>query len=128
MDPSERIMELEVKVAELEAELSMYRRVSQPYDDGQTGQTANIERVEEKIGRFVIRFCRVRMQIQQPQFFAEELREYVIRELEPWETIAPASPDRILRSLRQQHKLDYMVISRSESLYEVLYVAKELKK
>lgn len=48
-------------------------------------------------------------------FHAEELRRYVkSRTID----IAPGSPDRILRQLRLQKVLDYVVISRSKSLYQ----------
>jgi hypothetical protein len=34
--------------------------------------------------------------------------------------IAPASPDRVMRSLRPLGALDYQVLSRSESLYPII--------
>ena len=49
------------------------------------------------------------------QFHAEDLRRYVLA-VEP--DIAPGSPDRILRALRQEGKLDYVVIDRRNSLYQ----------
>lgn len=125
MDMAARIVELEAKVAELEAELAIYTAVRE-YSDDNGEQTANIERVAEKIERFVLHFCRLRLRFKQAQFHVEALRDYVVRELNPeHETVAPASPDRILRLLRQQNKLDYIVLSRSESLYEVLWVRKD---
>jgi hypothetical protein len=48
-------------------------------------------------------------------FHAEDLRRYVLA-VEP--EIAPGSPDRILRALRQEGKLDYVVIDRRNSLYQ----------
>ena len=48
-------------------------------------------------------------------FHAEELRQYV---LERTTNIAPSSPDRILRMMRQMKILNYVVPSRSESLYQ----------
>jgi hypothetical protein len=48
------------------------------------------------------------------QFHAEDLRRYVLA-VEP--EIAPGSPDRILRALRQEGRLDYIVIDRRNSLY-----------
>lgn len=50
----------------------------------------------------------------------DELRRYVGRELE--EAIAPDSPGRILRQLRQQGVLNYAVVSRRQSLYRVVPV------
>ncbi|KKK51240.1 hypothetical protein LCGC14_3116930 [marine sediment metagenome] len=52
----------------------------------------------------------------------EELRSYVGRNLVG--CIAPDSPGRILRQLRQQRRLNYDVISRRESLYQVRPVVK----
>ena len=49
------------------------------------------------------------------QFHAEELRRYVLRAAPD---IAPGSPDRILRELRLEGKLDYVVINRRQSLYQ----------
>jgi len=49
------------------------------------------------------------------QFHAEDLRRYVLA-VEP--EIAPGSPDRILRALRQEGRLDYVVIDRRNSLYQ----------
>jgi len=49
------------------------------------------------------------------QFHAEELRQYVLATAPD---IAPGSPDRILRELRLEGKLDYVVINRRQSLYQ----------
>lgn len=81
-------------------------------------QRENIERVSSRISAAIVEFCSARMG---KQFFIEELRLFVARRTR----VAPASPDRILRSLRQQGKLDYKVVSRSKSLYEVLPVEKQ---
>jgi hypothetical protein len=49
----------------------------------------------------------------------EELRDYIIRETG---VAAPDSPGRIMRDLRQRHRLGYRCVSRSQSLYEVDWV------
>jgi hypothetical protein len=49
------------------------------------------------------------------QFHAEDLRRYVLR-IAP-ET-APDSPGRILRELRLERRLDYVVLNRRQSLYQ----------
>ena len=72
----------------------------------------NLERVRSRIQRAVIGFCDTH-----PRFHADELRRYVIRETG---VAAPASSDRVLRDLRQKGRLDYRVVSRRESLYEVI--------
>ena len=48
-------------------------------------------------------------------FHAEELRDYVIERVPE---IAPDSPGRILRLLRQGRLLNYVVINRRQSLYQ----------
>lgn len=79
-------------------------------------QGENIERVSSRIAGAITEFCSARIG---KQFFMEELRLFVSEKTKPHH-IAPASPDRILRLLRQQGKLDYKVVSRSQSLYAVL--------
>jgi hypothetical protein len=73
-------------------------------------QKEHLERVSARIGAMVIRFCRNRR-----DFHMEELRQYVVEQGE----VAPASPDRILRWLRQKGFLDYEVINRRESHYRI---------
>jgi len=48
-------------------------------------------------------------------FHAEELRDYVLRQMPD---IAPDSPGRILRELRLLRRLHYVVINRRQSLYQ----------
>ena len=47
----------------------------------------------------------------------EELRQFVEEELQS--AVAPDSPGRILRQLRQQKLLNYMIVSRGRSLYRM---------
>ncbi|MCB7130325.1 MAG: hypothetical protein J3T61_12400 [Candidatus Brocadiales bacterium] len=73
------------------------------------------ERVRSRIGSLILEFCR-----QNKTFFMEELRSYVGRNLVG--CIAPDSPGRILRQLRQQGELNYKVVLRRQSLYRVVPV------
>ena len=73
------------------------------------------ERVRSRIGSLIMEFCR-----QDKSFFMEELRSYVERNLA--DCIAPDSPGRILRQLRQQRQLNYKVVLRRQSLYRVVPV------
>lgn len=77
-------------------------------------QEYNIERVASAIAQAVIAFCQGRVR-ERPEFFADELRRYVANQ----NLAAPASPDRILRLMRQRGLIDYVVVSRSRSLYRV---------
>lgn len=83
-------------------------------------QQENLERVSSRIGAAIITFCGEHLRDEaNPQFHAEDLREFVTRETG---ISAPGSADRILRNLRQRGVIDYRVIDRRGSLYEVLAV------
>ncbi len=79
-----------------------------------TEQTANLNRVSEKI-RSIVR-----------AFFADKAhgRQFTINELTRFvslrESVAPDSPGRIMRALRREGSIDYEVVSRSKSLYRVV--------
>jgi len=79
-------------------------------------QQENLDRVCVRIGRSVKKFCAERVG---EIFFADDLRRYVKAEVGE---VAPGSPDRILRDLRQKGELDYRVVSRAESVYEVISI------
>jgi len=74
-------------------------------------QRKNLERVTSAIGIDVLAFCRGRG--VDAEFHAAELHEYV------GSHIAPASADRILRNLRQCGHVDYVIINRRASLYQI---------
>lgn len=69
-------------------------------------------RVSSRIGGAVVEFCRANR-----MFHAGELHRHV--ELATGVS-APASADRILRDLRKRGVVNYRVVSRGESLYEVI--------
>ena len=83
-----------------------------------TDQRTELRRVTATIGRTVMDFCRVVERRQSREFHAQELRDYVAAQ----GLTAPASPDRILRALRQRGKLHYVVVTRAKSLYRVTEV------
>jgi hypothetical protein len=70
------------------------------------------ERVYARIAGTILQFA---SEHPAGTFHVEELREYVTA-LVPG--IAPDSPGRILRLLREEGKLNYVVISRAASLYQ----------
>ena len=74
------------------------------------------DRVRAAIGDSIVRFLKERLASGRVQFHADELRRYVTA-VHP---TAPASADRILRSLRQDGVIAYQCVDRSKSLYEVL--------
>jgi len=82
-------------------------------DEKRIEQEENLARVRSRIAVSVVRFL-LRHQI----FHAEDLHAAVERDTG---RAAPASADRVLRDLRARHVIDYRVINRKQSLYEVLY-------
>jgi hypothetical protein len=79
----------------------------------------NLERVIVSIGPVVLAFCRQILGEGRPQFNMRELTSYVRRCVGE---IAPDSPGRILRELRQKNQLNYKLVSRHASLYLVTAV------
>jgi hypothetical protein len=72
-------------------------------------QDANLERCSERIAAAVLEFCRPGRQFQMA-----ELNEYCGERVG---NLAPDSPGRILRLLRQAKKVKYRVIDRRNSEY-----------
>lgn len=83
-------------------------------------QSENIERVGNQIARFVKQFMDQR---KGREFHADEMRRYVAANVDGY--VAPGSPDRILRDLRQRRVVNYELVSRSQSLYRVVPVVEE---
>lgn len=79
-------------------------------------QERELERVCASIGGEVLRFCRLRLHRGVPEFHLAELEEHL--NLMGLKT-TPGSGGRILRMLRRRGLLDYRVINRSQSLYQL---------
>jgi hypothetical protein len=79
----------------------------------------HLQRVNDRIGPAVVRFCRGRVG---RTFHSIDLLHYV-RVLDP--TVAPDSPSRILRDLRQRGAVDYQLVDRQASQYRVTAVKPE---
>ncbi len=75
-------------------------------------QTIQLSRVAAALSPAIIKFCETR-----DTFHASELHEAV--EAAAGKS-APASADRVLRLLRQAKKLNYRVVNRRQSLYQVM--------
>jgi hypothetical protein len=84
------------------------------WSDNGDDKAEHLERVSSRIARAILDYCR-----DHPQFHADDLRRAVTRTTG---CAAPGSADRVLRRLRQQGMIDYVCLSRSESLYEVFRV------
>lgn len=84
-------------------------------------QELQFSRVKDKIAAAIVEFARLRMP-HTPRFKMSELVDHVRgRGYE----VAPDSPGRILRMLRGEGDVQYRVVSRSASLYELTYVRPE---
>lgn len=77
-------------------------------------QQREIARVRSVIAQSVLEFARE----HHPEFYADELRAYVLRRA----SVAPSSPDRILRDLRSRGQLNYVVVNRRASHYRFIPV------
>jgi hypothetical protein len=79
-------------------------------------QAEQLDRVGERIGHAVMLFFARRVR-ETPRFHAEDLRTFI--RLYVGE-VAPGSPDRIMRQLRQARKIDYRCVDRKNSQYEIV--------
>lgn len=75
--------------------------------------TDELKRVRHNIADLILTFCRTR---QAPVFFMRDLHDYILAASQ----IAPASADRVLRDLRARGLVNYRVIHRRNSQYELL--------
>jgi len=78
-------------------------------------QHEHLDRVTSRIGGLVLAFVRLRWSRGEPCFHMRDLHDYIFQATQ----IAPASPDRILRQLRQAGQFDYRVLDRRASFYEI---------
>lgn len=76
------------------------------------------ERVNSRIAPAIVEFCAVRG--VGSQFHAEDLHRHV--EIRTGR-VAPASADRVLRMLRTGRQVEYKVLDRGRSLYEITAIA-----
>jgi hypothetical protein len=78
-------------------------------------QREELDRVATRLNGAILAFCAERIG---RQFHADDLRRHVRTQL--GEMIAPDSASRILRLLRQKKRVNYVVVNRRASLYQVL--------
>lgn len=74
---------------------------------------SDITRVNNAIAKHIETFV-----CTHKEWHVEELRRFVFDKVNGY--VAPASPDRILRDLRQKGRVNYVVVSRAKSLYRSL--------
>lgn len=77
----------------------------------------NLARVSKRLAAGIVSFAKERVN---DEFHMEELRAFLkAQDIE----FAPASPDRILRALRQAGTVNYDLVNRTRSLYRVTGVS-----
>lgn len=86
------------------------------FDDG---PDENLNRCRAKLAGAIVAFCRGRLAEDRRDFHAEELLTWCRSQVNG---LAPDSPSRILRLLRREGRLTYVVLSRRDSLYRLLVV------
>jgi hypothetical protein len=79
-----------------------------------------LQRTEATAADAVLTFFKQRLSGEDHTFTADQLRSYVNNNING--TLSPSTPDRILRHLRIQGKLGYVVLNRGRSLYEARYL------
>lgn len=84
-------------------------------DDDFPGFTKHQENLDRVYSRIAVHIMAFHDEHQGKYFRAEDLRQYVL-DREP--SIAPGSPDRILREMRLKGVLSYEVVNRRASLYQ----------
>ncbi len=76
-------------------------------------QSQQLTRVSDRIADAILAFASK----QTSTFRADDLRAFVTTTVG---TVAPGSADRVLRDLRQRGQIDYRVVNRRASLYELV--------
>jgi len=75
-------------------------------------QPRELSRVTGRIGELIVEFIEQRLRTQ-PEFHAADLHKFVAAH----ETVAPDSPIRVMRDMKQQGQINYTLLSRRGSLY-----------
>ncbi len=83
-------------------------------------QTEQFNRVASTTSEAIQNFIQARLADTENNgaFTSDQLRNYVANNVKGG--VSPSSADRVLRSLRQAGKLDYLVLNRGKSLYRAV--------
>lgn len=81
-------------------------------------QVKQLERVKSKLLKEVINYCTMMKSKNDGKFFMVGLVDWCMEVIK----CSPDSPSRILREARKEEWLDYEVLSRSKSLYKILWI------
>lgn len=83
-----------------------------------TEQTQQLNRVAATTKDAILEFYNQRVSSCDDTFTADQLRFYVQNNVVGG--VSPSSADRVLRLLRQQNKINYIVLNRGKSLYRAV--------
>lgn len=92
---------------------SLFDAVPVLVEPPKTEQAKQLQRVKGSIGDVIVEFFKSREVGE--LFYASDLHEFVAARA----SIAPASADRVMRSLRLDNVINYSLVSRSKSAYRV---------
>ena len=83
-------------------------------------QQQQLKRVMATAGEAILEFYKQRLFDEETKgaFTADQLRFFVNNNVE--HAVSPSTADRVLRNLRSQSKLDYIVLNRGRSLYRFM--------
>ncbi len=83
-------------------------------------QPENLERVSQKIARYILDFCRACIVSSQSEFRMRQLEDYVRMMVQV--RIAPDSARRIFNDLRNKGRIGYTLLSRKDSHYRIDWI------
>ena len=81
-------------------------------------QTQQLNRVAATTKDAILEFMKARLASEDPTFTSDQLRFYVTNNV--LGKVSPSSADRVLRLLRQENKINYVVLNRGKSLYRAV--------
>lgn len=84
-----------------------------------SGMPEQLARVALNLNETIVEFFKLRLSGLENRFTANDLRHYV--NAKNFGT-APASADRVMRNLKKEGKINYVVVNRSKSLYQAIPV------
>jgi hypothetical protein len=84
-------------------------------------ENEDLKRVTTNIKGAIIGFCRARLHYKRPRFTMGEMAAFVAEY--PGVSVSPDSTSRVFRMLRKAGRVDYLVVDRSRSLYELRSVS-----
>jgi hypothetical protein len=81
-------------------------------------QQKHLKRAQDRLGTAILEFCKLRRFSAGSLFHMDDLRKYLT---DAGIVFAPASPDRVLRHLRTIKMVNYRVVNRRQSLYQITW-------